>query len=61
MNYIINFEISQFVDAAIDIIREGLFDGRKDLEALECHTIRVMPNAVNKCVVRKSKQQTLNP
>ena len=50
MNYLTSFEVLKFVDAQIELIHEGLFNGKKDMEKFEGETIRTTPNAVNKNV-----------
>ena len=49
-NYITSFEILKFVDAQIELIHEGVFTCKKDLEHLEGEIIQTTPNAVNKHV-----------
>jgi hypothetical protein len=48
-NYITSFEICKYIDAEIELIHEGLFDSKKDMEKLEGEIIRTTPNAINKC------------
>ncbi len=47
-NYLTSFEVVKFVDAQIELIHEGVFDSKKDLEHLEGEIIQTTPNAVNK-------------
>ncbi len=49
-NYLTSFEVLKFVDAQIELIHEGLFNGKKDMEQFEGDTIRTTPNAVNKAI-----------
>ena len=56
-NYVTSFEILKFTDAKIELIHEGLFDGRRDMEAFEGATIRTTPSAVNKVIVGRSFRQ----
>jgi hypothetical protein len=49
-NYVTSFEIMKFVDAKIELIHEGMFEGKKDLEKFEGETMRTTPNVVNKNV-----------
>ncbi len=56
-NYITSFEVMKFVDAKIELIHEGVFDSKKDMEQFEGDTIRTTPNAVNKIVVGRSSKQ----
>ncbi len=56
-NYVTSFEVLKFVDAQIELIHEGVFDNKQDLEQFEGETIRTTPNAVNKIVVGRDKQQ----
>jgi hypothetical protein len=55
--YMTSFEILKFADAKMELVHEGLFDGKKDLEQFEGNTIRTTPNAVNKNVVGRSKPE----
>ena len=57
MNYLTSFEVLKFTDAKIELIHEGLFDGKTDLEKFEGDTIRTTPNAVNKIVAGRSMQE----
>ena len=45
--YMSSFEIVKYTDAKIELIHEGLFEGRNDLENYERDTIRTSPNCVN--------------
>ena len=45
------YPILKYTDAAIELIHEGIFDGRRDLELMEGEIIRTTPNAVNKTMV----------
>ena len=56
-NYFASFEIVKFADAKLELVHEGVFDWKKDLEAFEGETIRTTPNAVNKLIVGRSMQQ----
>ena len=53
-HYLTSFEIMKFADAKIELVHEGVFDGRRDLEKFEGETMRTTPNAVNKIVVGRS-------
>ena len=46
-SYLSSFEIIKYTDAKIELIHEGLFEGRNDLENYERDTIRTSPNCVN--------------
>ncbi len=52
-----SFDIVKFADAKIELIHEGLFDGKQDLEQFKGEIIRTTPNAVNKVVAVRSFQQ----
>ena len=56
-HYVTSCEIMKFADAKIELVHEGVFEGRKDLEQFEGETIRTIPNAVNKVIVGRSMQQ----
>ena len=56
-HYLTSFEIMKFADAKIELVHEGVFDGKKDLEKFEGETIRTTPNAVNKVIVGRTLQQ----
>ena len=56
-HYVTSFDILKFADAKIELVHEGVFDGKKDLEQFEGNTIRTTPNAVNKKVARRSTQE----
>ena len=56
-HYVTSFDILKFADAKIELVHEGVFEGRKDLEQFEGETIRTTPNAVNKVIVGRSMQQ----
>ena len=45
--YMSSFEIVKYTDAKIELIHEGLFEGRGDLENYERDTIRTSPSCVN--------------
>ncbi len=53
-----SFEVMKYTDAKIELIHEGIFDGKKDMEVLEGELIRTTPNAVNKVMVGRSRQET---
>lgn len=55
--YTTSYEVLQYDDARIELIHEGLFDGRKDLERFEGHTIKTTPNCVNKTVAGRTKRE----
>ncbi len=57
MNYLTSFEVLKFVDAQIELIHEGLFNGKKDMGKFDGDTIRTTPNAVNKIVAGRSLQE----
>ena len=57
-HYVTSFEIVKFADAKLELVHEGVFDGRKDLEAFEGEIIRTTPNAVNKVIVGRSKKES---
>ena len=46
--YCTSFEVVKFADATIELVHEGIFDGKHDLEHLEGEIIQTTPNAVNK-------------
>ena len=56
-HYLTSFEIMKFADAKIELVHEGVFDGRRDLEKFEGETMRTTPNAVNKIVARRSPKE----
>jgi hypothetical protein len=56
-HYVTSFEILKFADAKIELVHEGVFDGKKDLEQFEGELIRTTPNAVNKIVVGRSTKE----
>ncbi len=56
-NHTTSFEIMKVADAKIELVHEGVFDGRKDLEQFEGDTIRTTPNAVNKNVAGRSRNE----
>ena len=56
--YITSFELCKYVDAKIELIHEGLFSDRKDMEKYEGDTIRTTPNAINKIVPGTTKQES---
>ncbi len=56
-NYVTSFEVCKYTDAKIELVHEGLFNNRKDMETFEGDVIRTTPNAVNKVVVGRSQQQ----
>ncbi len=47
-NYVASFEVLKFADASIELIHEGVFDSKIDLEHLEGEIIQTTPNALNK-------------
>jgi hypothetical protein len=47
-SYVSSIEVVQHDDAKIELIQEGMFDTKKDLEKLEGHYIEATPNTVNK-------------
>ena len=55
-----SFEVIKFADARIELIHEGVFDSKKDLERLEGAMIMTTPNAVNKNVAGRTKQEWNN-
>jgi hypothetical protein len=55
--YYTSYEILKFADASIELIHEGVFDSRKDLDKFEGEIIRTTPNAVNKHVAGRSGKQ----
>jgi hypothetical protein len=57
-HYVTSFEVVKFVDAQIELIHEGVFDSKKDLEHLEGEMIRTTPNAVNKVIVGRTAQES---
>ena len=57
-HYLTSYDILKFADAKIELVHEGVFDGRKDLEAFEGEIIRTTPNAVNKVIVGRSKKES---
>ena len=57
MHYRTSFEVLKYTDAKIELIHEGLFDSKKHLEKLEGELIRTTPNAVNKVVIGRGKQE----
>ncbi len=59
-NYLTSFEVLKFADARIELIHEGVFDSKEDLETFEGETIRTTPNAVNKCIVGRTRQEWNN-
>ena len=56
-HYITSFELCKYTDAKIELIHEGLFDSKKDMEQLEGEIIRTTPNAVNKCIPGRTIQE----
>ncbi len=56
-NFCTSYEIVKFTDAKMELVHEGLFDSKKDMEKFEGDTIRTTPNAVNKRLAGRSKQQ----
>jgi len=56
-HYVTSFEILKFADAKIELVHEGVFDGKKDLEQFEGELIRTTPNAVNNIVVGRSTKE----
>jgi hypothetical protein len=56
-SYYTSFEVIKFADASIELIHEGVFDSKKDLEHLEGEMIRTTPNAVNERVAGRTKQE----
>ena len=56
-NYVASFEIVKFADAKLELVHEGVFDGRKDLEQFEGELIRTTPNTVNQRLAGRSKQE----
>ncbi len=56
-NFCTSYEIVKFMDAKLELVHEGLFDSKKDMEKFEGETIRTTPNAVNKRMAGRSKQQ----
>ncbi len=59
-NYISCFEIVKHSDAQIELIHEGLFNDRTDLEHIEGDIIRTTPNAVNMRVAGRTQKQYYN-
>ena len=55
--YYTSFEVLKFVDASVELIHEGVFDSRKDMEHLEGELIRTTPNAMNKNVAGRTKKE----
>ena len=47
-NYVSSYEVVQHDDAEIELVHEGVFDTKKDLEKLEGHYIEATRNTVNK-------------
>ena len=52
-----SYEIVKFTDAKIELVHEGLFDSKRDMEIFEGETIRTTPNAVNKRIAGRSREQ----
>jgi hypothetical protein len=47
-NYMTSFDVIKFADASIELVHEGVFDSKNDLEHLEGEIIQTTPNVVNK-------------
>ena len=56
-HYLFSFEVLKFADAKIELIHEGVFDSKNDLEQLEGEIIRTTPNAINKNVAGRTSQE----
>ena len=54
-----SFEVLKFADAKIELIHEGIFDSREDMEIFEGETIRTTPNALNKNIAGRTRQEWL--
>ena len=52
-----SFEVIKFADASIELIHEGVFESKQDLEQFEGEMIRTTPNAVNKVIVGRTAQE----
>ncbi len=52
--YYTSYEVLKFADASIELIHEGVFDSKQDLDKFEGEVIRTTPNAVNKNVAGRS-------
>ncbi len=57
MNYITCFEIVKHSYAQIELIHEGLFKDRTDMEHMEGDIIRTTPNAINTHIPGRTKKQ----
>ncbi len=56
--YVTSFEVCKYTNAKIELIHEGLFDSKKDMDKLEGDIIRTTPNAVNKCIPGLTHQES---
>ena len=56
-SYMSSFEICKYAAAKIELIHEGLFNDRHDIEKYEGNTIRTTPNCVNKYVVGRTQKE----
>jgi hypothetical protein len=56
-NYVTSYDVIKFADASIELIHEGVFDSKEDLESFEGEIIRTTPNAVNKCIAGRTRQE----
>ena len=59
-HYLSSFEVLKFADARIELIHEGVFDSKEDMETFEGETIRTTPNALNKNIAGRTRQEWLN-
>ena len=57
--YVSSSEICKYADAKIELIHEGLFIDRKDMEKFEGETIRTTSNAINKQIPGTTRQEQL--
>jgi hypothetical protein len=57
--YYTSFEVLKFADASIELIHEGVFDNKQDLTQFEGEIIRTTPNAVNKNIAGRTRQEYL--
>ncbi len=55
--YITSFDITKHSDAIIELIHEGIFNDKKDLEKMEGEIIRTTSCCVNKILVGRTNQQ----
>ena len=58
-HYLSSFEVLKFADAKIELIHEGIFDSKEDMETFEGETIRTTPNALNKNIAGRTRQEWL--